>query len=280
MSKLKVSGNASGTGVITLEAPNTNTDRTITLPDGDISFGVGIDDNATSTAITIDASENVTVGMGSAGIMEVRHAAGYGGLRLAGASGGSGAMLLLSNNYSATVEDKWSINLDGATDDLSFFSGGTPAVGTERVRFLDSGGITFNGDTAAANALDDYEEGTWTPTVASGAISVSASRTSYTKVGRIVILKARVDVSSVGSGEFELAGLPFTPSYNTSGGEVMINYANITGGSTYHLSTYINTTPHIKFYSAEDNSSWAGLNYSYLSTNTEIYFTATYFTDS
>ena len=33
MSKLKVSGNASGTGVITLEAPNTNTDRTITLPD-------------------------------------------------------------------------------------------------------------------------------------------------------------------------------------------------------------------------------------------------------
>ena len=33
MSKLKVSGNASGTGVITLEAPNTNTDRAITLPD-------------------------------------------------------------------------------------------------------------------------------------------------------------------------------------------------------------------------------------------------------
>ena len=62
MSKLKVSGNASGTGVITLEAPNTNTDRTITLPDGDISFGVGIDDNATSTAITIDASERVNIG--------------------------------------------------------------------------------------------------------------------------------------------------------------------------------------------------------------------------
>jgi len=33
MSKLKVNGNASGTGVITLEAPNTNTDRAITLPD-------------------------------------------------------------------------------------------------------------------------------------------------------------------------------------------------------------------------------------------------------
>ena len=61
MSKVKIQGNASGTGVVTLTAPNTNTDRTITLPDGDISLGVGIDDNATSTAITIDASENVGI---------------------------------------------------------------------------------------------------------------------------------------------------------------------------------------------------------------------------
>ena len=33
MSKIKIQGNASGTGVVTLTAPNTNTDRTITLPD-------------------------------------------------------------------------------------------------------------------------------------------------------------------------------------------------------------------------------------------------------
>ena len=33
MAKIKIQGNASGTGVITLEAPNTNTDRAITLPD-------------------------------------------------------------------------------------------------------------------------------------------------------------------------------------------------------------------------------------------------------
>ena len=65
MSKVKIQGNASGTGVVTLTAPNTNKDRTITLPDGDISLGVGIDDNATSTAITIDASENVGVGTSS-----------------------------------------------------------------------------------------------------------------------------------------------------------------------------------------------------------------------
>jgi len=40
MSKVKIQGNASGTGVITLEAPNTNTDRTITLPDATTTLGV------------------------------------------------------------------------------------------------------------------------------------------------------------------------------------------------------------------------------------------------
>ena len=70
MSKVKIQGNASGTGVVTLTAPNTNTDRTITLPDGTATLATkenftstGIDDNATSTAITIDASENVGIGV-------------------------------------------------------------------------------------------------------------------------------------------------------------------------------------------------------------------------
>ena len=45
----------------------------------------------------------------------------------------------------------------------------------ERVRVTDNG-LTFNGDTAAANALDDYEEGTFTPT-AFGA--TTAGTTTY-----------------------------------------------------------------------------------------------------
>ena len=40
MSKVKIQGNASGTGVVTLTAPNTNTDRTITLPDGTGDIGI------------------------------------------------------------------------------------------------------------------------------------------------------------------------------------------------------------------------------------------------
>ena len=43
MSQVKISGNASGTGVLTISAPNTNTNRSITIPDkaGEIAVGAG-----------------------------------------------------------------------------------------------------------------------------------------------------------------------------------------------------------------------------------------------
>ena len=41
MAKVKIQGHASGTGVITLTAPNTDTDRTITLPDESITLSAG-----------------------------------------------------------------------------------------------------------------------------------------------------------------------------------------------------------------------------------------------
>jgi len=87
MAKVKIQGHASGTGILTVTAPNTSTDRTITLPDATGTLlnsdgsgasltslpaaqvsgthtnftSTGIDDNATSTAITINATENVGI---------------------------------------------------------------------------------------------------------------------------------------------------------------------------------------------------------------------------
>ena len=79
MAKIKITGHASGTGVLTVTAPNTSTDRTITLPDttgtlltadgdGSSLTGVGVDgisSSADATAITIDSSERVGIGTGS-----------------------------------------------------------------------------------------------------------------------------------------------------------------------------------------------------------------------
>tara|TARA_R110000868_G_scaffold315069_1_gene575994 strand:- start:211 stop:1527 length:1317 start_codon:yes stop_codon:yes gene_type:complete len=91
----------------------------------------------------------------------------------------------------------------------------TGAVLTERARFT-ANGLTFNGDTAAANALDDYEEGTWTMGVSFGGASVGVGYTinggTYTKIGRQVTVNGDITLTSKGSstGAARITGLPFT----------------------------------------------------------------------
>jgi len=50
---------------------------------------------------------------------------------------------------------------------------------------IDSDGLKFHGDTAAANALNDYEEGTWLPNIAGNATYLARTG-QYIKVGRLV----------------------------------------------------------------------------------------------
>lgn len=87
---------------------------------------------------------------------------------------------------------------------------------------LGSGNSTFPGGihiggTGSANLLDDYEEGTWTPTIGftttDGTIAYTAQEGSYTKVGRLVYINGCIILSSISgeSGDLQLRGLPFTP---------------------------------------------------------------------
>ena len=74
-------------------------------------------------------------------------------------------------------------------------------------------GISFpasqNGSTNP-NTLDDYEEGTWTPSVGGSATYV-AQVGAYTKIGRLVVATFEVNISSIGTGgTTSISGLPFT----------------------------------------------------------------------
>mgnify|MGYP000185620784 CR=1 FL=1 len=84
-------------------------------------------------------------------------------------------------------------------------------IGTSEKVKVTSGGLTFNGDTAAANALDDYEEGTWTPTFGGGMTITYGSRTaSYTKVGQSVTWNCSIQWGSKSGGSGTLTvSLPF-----------------------------------------------------------------------
>ena len=104
----------------------------------------------------------------------------------------------------------------GGNGALNMLFGTRHTSGTvqERMRILSSGGITFNGDTATANALDDYEEGTWTPTnLGSSGLSTDPTSFSgrYTKIGRQVIVSFVLAGYSCGTGikNIVIGGFPF-----------------------------------------------------------------------
>jgi len=87
----------------------------------------------------------------------------------------------------------------------------------ERLRLLSGGGLTFNGDTAAANALDDYEEGTFTPvltgTTSASGVGYDTQAGIYTKVGNRVDFNVQINLNDKGTivGFLKITGLPFTP---------------------------------------------------------------------
>lgn len=92
---------------------------------------------------------------------------------------------------------------------VSTNSGGTGV--SERVRILSSGGVTFNGDTATANALDDYEEGTWTPSAQNFSVSGTSTLTGkYVKIGRQVTVGIKfANTGTIAYGTSCLITLPF-----------------------------------------------------------------------
>ena len=134
-------------------------------------------------------------------------------MSLVNSSGNSGIQLFNgSTNEGAAI-----IN---SGDELRFFTA-TGAQGSEvytiRAR-IDSDGLKFGSDSAAANALNDYEEGTWTPTVqgqtTAGSYSITTANGIYTKIGDLVTVNFQatdITVSSAGSGNLRIGGLPFTP---------------------------------------------------------------------
>ena len=173
----------------------------------------GIDDNATSTAITIDASENVGIGTSSPDRALTVYTTTATDNNLLLKSGSANAYLTFADN-GTTDQTGLSVRIGSSGNAMVFNTGGT----TERMRIQSGGGISFNGDTAAANALDDYEEGTWTPTLtfngSSTGITYEASYSTgwYTKVGNLVTMGCHLILSNKGSatGGAQINGLPFS----------------------------------------------------------------------
>jgi hypothetical protein len=97
-------------------------------------------------------------------------------------------------------------------------------------------GITFPATQSAssdANTLDDYEEGTWTPTVNSsgGSITSYTSDGTYTKIGRSVLITARIGLTNVGTanGNLNITNFPFTSAGTSMQMPMIVREGNVTG---------------------------------------------------
>lgn len=120
-------------------------------------------------------------------------------------------------------------------------------------------GIDFSIDPAApgmtSELLDDYEEGTWTPTVTSavGSITTVSASGNYTKIGRQVTVNMNISITNNGTGAAALviAGVPFNAAtsrfdagtgreYAVVGSQVAMTFSTT---STIQMLTYNNLYP-------------------------------------
>jgi hypothetical protein len=117
-------------------------------------------------------------------------------------STGGGSVTIQEPN---TASD-FTLSVPAATGSL-VLSGTTPSFN----------GISFPATQSAsadANTLDDYEEGTWTPTLSGNVTAGSYSGSTigyYTKVGNLVTVVGRIENGTLsgGVGQIAIGGLPF-----------------------------------------------------------------------
>ena len=107
-----------------------------------------------------------------------------------------------------------------------------------------AGGV-YLGGSGSANLLDDYEEGTWTPTVSiSGAGTFTTADATYTKIGRMVYVSLTVNFSGA-SGTPTINGLPF--SADSIG--IVSGREDATSGYSVYGRTSLGTTNFVIWYS-------------------------------
>ena len=196
----------------------------------DVDFRVESDGNA--NMLYVDGGKN-SVGIG---IEPEAHYTGYVGLDIGAVASlfsnasGTNITTLTNNGFLNSDASNWVYKV---TDEASMYSQvhgdhrfSTAASGSadaaitwsEKIRFQAAGGISFNGDTAAANALDDYEEGTFTPGF--GGATLSTATGKYTKIGNQVTVYYHIVTTGglpTSSAQAQISGLPFTIDSNGAG---------------------------------------------------------------
>jgi len=171
---------------------------------------------------------------------------------------------------------------------LRITSGGDIQVANGNLVFSTAGtGIDFSANSNAAGMtselLDDYEEGTFTPTFTAGTVSGGYTRQvgEYTKVGRLVTFTLTIDGDGNLQGAaqaIEIGGLPFTSRHAPELGGAIITYPgnfDTTNNRRFWLVAQNNTTLSYRDSSSQNINGNAVTN-----VNSQLNLCGQYFTDS
>ena len=140
-----------------------------------------------------------------------------------------------SNQALAATTGTFSGALSATTGTFS----GAVSMGANNITFSNGNGIDFSataGSGASSSILDDYEEGTWTPSIG-GTATYNGQTGYYTRVGNIVLCIYDIRINAIGTGSTSImTGFPFTAANLTSG--PVSYYAGI-ATNVYSLDSYI-----------------------------------------
>ena len=161
-----------------------------------------------------------------------------------------------------------------ASGDLLF---GTSAKGVNL-------GVTSNTD---GNTLDDYEEGTWTPTLSSGGSSTyDNAHGRYTKIGRFVACHFTFEIGSTfagGTTQYLIGGLPFTRADGTNdpSGSGFAHYFENLSTNTNSLTFRVDSGQSVMYLSG-NTGAYSGLNVNHncLQAQSNIYGSVFYYTNT
>ena len=161
-----------------------------------------------------------------------------------------------------------------------------PGIAPQAV-YLTYGNLQFpatQNPTTNANILDDYEEGTWTPTLLGGGLSGQTYTTqtgNYLKVGKTVTVWCTVKLASgtiVAGNYTRIGGLPFSSSTMQSVGS--LSYSGLTGGTNGQIvaCTLGTSASEINIYEQDSNGqpNATGMNTNRLTTSSSFVVTLTY----
>ena len=234
----------SGTTLTMTEAPATGTNFYVMHIGGTTQSSTVVGDGtvtsaklsgALTTPSTLTVGGNATV----SGNMTVDTTAGQ--LDIEALGGGSVAV---KSNGSLKI----SSGGGGATDLLH---GTTEVLNTLSTGFSAPLGIHLGG-TGTANRIDDYEVGTWTPTITGygggSTQTYSAQVGKYTKIGNLVIAQFRVRLSAKGniSGNYTfIAGLPFNHSGSDAGSVTMSYWWSLSANHSVVQAEMGGSTPNV-----------------------------------